>query len=362
MKSLLTTLALVALSTHAIGQTRYAYVPNAADGTVSAIELGADRVAWTVKIGERAAHGIAASLDGGTVYAADSAAREVVVIDAARQAVAKRIPVPFPVHGIDLSPDGGTLWAGGQAGNDPVRGTLAVIDTASGTVKAVVSPNLGAASHFAFTPDGSEVWIASTSTNLVWIVDTRTQRVAAAIPLSLPESEQRATPRDDWGSYLAERKLIGLNEVAVSPDGRTAYAVGPATSELFAIDVKGRRVLKTIHAGERAHGVTVSPDGRELWIADWSGVVSVFESESLNLLARIPVAREGAKGPGANHVAFTPDGARAYVTSGNDLVVLDARKRQVTARMPVGREPHEISLEDLVAPASSGGRSAGSKQ
>ena len=348
--ALFTVVSLI-LSGEAVAQSHYAYVPNASDGTVSAIDLRSDRVEWTMKVGQRAAHGIAASPDGRRVYAGDSTTQEVIIIDAVRQSIIKRIPVGFPVHGIDISPDGTTVWAGGQAGNDPVKGTLVVINAAALTIEDMISPTLGAASHFAFAPDGGEVWIASTSTNLVWIVDASARRVAAAIPLSLPEARQRPTPKDDWEAYLAERKLIGLNEIALSPDGKKAYAVGPAASELFLIDVKTRQVQRSVHAGERAHGVTVSPNGREVWIADWAGMVRVFDSETLATLFEIALAQAAAvKGPAANHVAFAPEGGRVYVTSGNEVVVIDTVTRQIAARIPVGKEPHEISLEDWVLP------------
>ena len=334
-----------------IPQVNYTYVANATDGSVSAVDLVNEQVVWTLKIGERAAHGIAASPDAGIVYAGDAAARELVVIDAVQQAIIKRITLSTAVHGIDISPDGRTLWVGGALDNDPVKGTLTVIDTANLTIEDVISPGLGSASHFTFTPDGGEVWIASTSTNLVWIVDTNTRQVAAAVPLSLPEAAQRPLPGDDWGEYLAERQIIGLNEVAISPDGARAYAVGPTTSELFVIDVASRQVLNHVTAGERAHGVSVSPDGREVWIADWAGVVNVFDAHSLEQLASIRVADLGGQAvQGANHAAFSADGTRIYVSSIDQVVIIDATRKEVTQRLAVGQEPHEFSLKAWVLP------------
>ncbi|MFO7540607.1 MAG: hypothetical protein R6X32_21430, partial [Chloroflexota bacterium] len=43
-----------------IPQVNYTYVANAADGSVAAVDLINEQVVWTLKIGERAAHGIAA--------------------------------------------------------------------------------------------------------------------------------------------------------------------------------------------------------------------------------------------------------------------------------------------------------------
>jgi len=331
----------------------YAYVANAADGSVSAIDLANDRVAWTLKIGERAAHGIAASPDGSFVYAGDSAKNEVVIIDAGRQAILARIPLSTSVHGIDISPDGRMLWVGGQVDDDPVKGALTAINVDDNSVVDVISPILGSASHSAFTPDGKEVWVASTSTNLVWIVDTTSRQVVAAVPLALPQASQRPALGDDWAKYLADRKLIGLNEVAISPDGRRAYAVGPAASQLFAIDVRSRRLLKSVPAGQRAHGVAVSPDGKEVWVADWAGVVNVFDAISLKQLASIKVAQvSGGQERGANHVAFSHDGQRAYVSSIGEVVQVDVKERRLLTRLSVGKEPHELSLEDWVAPGA----------
>lgn len=43
----------------------------------------------------------------------------------------------------------------------------------------------------------------------------------------------------------------------------------------------------------------------------------------------------------------------------NEVVALDAQKREEVARMPVGKESHEISLEDWVATAAGGSASGG---
>lgn len=90
---------------------------------------------------------------------------------------------------------------------------------------------------------------------------------------------------------------------------------------------------------------------REVWIADWAGVVSVFDAGSLAPLASVQIAdtRE-VQARGANHVAFDRDGQRAYVSSVDDVAVIDVKGRQVLNRIAVGQEPHELSLEDWVVP------------
>ncbi|NIT77803.1 MAG: hypothetical protein GWN58_09255 [Anaerolineae bacterium] len=48
----------------------------------------------------------------------------------------------------------------------------------------------------------------------------------------------------------------------------------------------------------------------------------------------------------ANHVAFSMGGRYAYVSRMEDLAVINTQTRQIIKVIPVGKEPHEISLED----------------
>ncbi len=319
---------------------RQVFVPNAADGTVSAIDLARGEADWTVAVsqtvGDRkaeAAHGIAVSPDGATVYAGDAAARQLVVLDAGSRRIVARIPLEHDVHGIDISPDGRTVWTGGALAGYPWLSAVSVVNTATRQVEAVVSPGVGDASHLAFSPDGREVWIASVTNNLLWIVDVARRTLTAVVPLGPEAALKPGTPEGEKG-------LIGFNEVALSPDGRFAYAVGPESAVVYSIDAATRRVLASARVGERAHGISVSPDGREVWVANRSGSVTILDAAGLRTLATLPM------GEYANHVAFSSDGRAAYVSRQADVAVVDPRRRAVVRLIPVGKEPHELSLED----------------
>ena len=331
---------------------RYAYVSNAAEGTVSILDLRVDRVVGTVKTGQMGAHGVGASPDGRFGFAALESANEVVVIDGERQAIAARIPIPFSqamaVHGLDVSPDGKYLWVGARQGgdrrSDVVTAELAVVNTQSQAVEKVLQTALGVPSHYAMTPDGRELWIASTTVDLIWIIDTSSRQVIAAIPLVPP-------PRtDEQRALLPGTGIIALNEVAISPDGRRAYAVGPVASVVFAIDVASRRVVGTVKSGRNAHGIAVSRNGKEVWTSDWGGTLTIIDSENLTIKDTVTL------GGRPNHIGFSADGSKLYVTrTGDDpelgeVVVMDTATRKPLDTMRVGTGPHEISLEDLVIP------------
>ena len=320
----------------------YAYVPAIADGTIAAINLGTNEVDWTLQVSpgteERAAEsamGIAASPDGRYVYTGDVVTKEVVVVDAETREIIQRIALPHGVHAIDLSPDGRWLWVTGGLENFSWLSATSVIDTRTLEIERTLSPALGSGAHWAFTPDGREIWAASVTTNLVWVTDVASGQVLAAVPLTRGILAG-ASPE-------AEKGLIGFNEVAISPDGKTAYAVGPEAAIVYAIDVATRQPIGTAQAGERAHGIAVSRDGREVWTADRGGTVTVIDAETLQVIDTLEV------GEYANHIAFSLDGRYAYVTRLEDMAVLDASTRQIIWEIPLGKEPHEISLEDFYA-------------
>ena len=321
------------------GKTRgLLFVPNAADGTVSALDPHTGSEVWVAAVSSAgdslpagAAHGIAISPDGETVYAGDAVTDELVVLNALDGEVIARVALSHAVHGIDIAPDGETVWVGGANRDRFWLGELSVINTESLTVRQVVAPGVGSAAHVSFTPDGRQVWIASTSNNLVWVVNAMDGSLLGLVPLIAGERNEASTPEGRAG-------YIGINEVAISPDGRTAFAVGPEAATLFRIDVATRRV-ESVQPGEpRAHGVAVSRNGREVWVANRSGSLSVFDAEQLTPIATVPM------GAYANHVSFSVDGNEVYASGDRRLVVVDVATWTIIRSIEVGRDPHEIAV------------------
>ncbi len=318
---------------------RTIFVPNASDGTVSAVDTARGRELWQLQVSEaaenrpaEAAHGIAISRDGATLFVGDAVRDELVVVDVASRRISERIAVSHAVHGIDISPDGRTVWVGGANEDRFWLGELTVVDTRTLSIIGVVNPGVGSAAHVSFAPTGDRVWVASTTTNGVWVVDSGSFDLVHTIPL-IPEMTGGST-----GTPEGAAGYIGINEVAVSPDGTRAYAIGPEASILFAIDTATREVVGKAQGQQRAHGVVVSPDGSEVWVANRSGSVSVFNAATLQQPATIRV------GDYANHVAFDETGRTVFVTGRDSVIVIDATTRSVVQTIPVGRDPHEIAI------------------
>jgi DNA-binding beta-propeller fold protein YncE len=318
------------------------YLPAIAEGSVVALDPSTLEVAWRLQVsdgnetrGPESAMGIAVSPDGRTIYTGDVATRELVVVDVATQEITVRLPLVHGIHAIDLSPDGQYLWVDGGLDDYSWLSATTVIDTQSLEVIRTLSPGLGVAAHLSFTPDGQQVWAASVTTNLVWVWDAATGAVLDAIPLT-GAPLRGATPEGQAG-------LLGFNEVAISPDGTRAYAVGPEAATVFVIEVASRQLLGSVPAGERAHGIAVTPDGREVWTANRSGSVTIIDATTLEVLDTLEVA------PYANHVAFD-DAGRAFVSRQDDVAVIEVVSRTIIAEIAVGSEPHEFSLKGVSSP------------
>lgn len=96
-----------------------------------------------------------------------------------------------------------------------------------------------------------------------------------------------------------------------------------------------------VPVGKGSEGFDVSPDGKEIWVANaQDGTVSVVSLLEKRVLQTLQVNT-----PGANRLKFTPDGRMVLVSSGSELVVLDPSKRTVEAHVPVGHGSAGVLVE-----------------
>jgi len=172
----------------------------------------------------------------------------------------------------------------------------------------------------------------------------------------------------------------GPHEVATSPDGAIAvvtnYGVrGAPGRSLTVLDLKERRVEKTIHLGKyrRPHGVAFLPDGRVAVTAEGNQALIVVDLKKGEVAQEVPTAqmvshmvalgpkgerayvaniysgsltaidlKEGrrleslATGKGAEGVCVSPDGSTVWVSNRADgtVSVVDAEKLEVVASLP----------------------------
>src|SRR5205823_14167219 len=112
--------------------------------------------------------------------------------------------------------------------------------------------------------------------------------------------------------------------VTPSPDERTFYISNTVSGSVSVID-RATGSVKTVPVGAGAEGITVSPDGREVWVA-WrtDSKISVISTTRDTLVETF-----AAGGEGPQRVQFTPDGSQVWASNvrSNTLTVFDARTR-----------------------------------
>ena len=87
-----------------------------------------------------------------------------------------------------------------------------------------------------------------------------------------------------------------------------------------------------IAVGRGSEGFDVSPDGKEVWVANaWDGTVSIVDIAAKRVTETLSV-----NVPGANRLKITPDGKLALVSAGPNLVILDTATHREMKRLPIG--------------------------
>ncbi len=215
-------------------------------------------------------------------------------------------------------------------------GTLFVIDVPVHQVTGShrLAPRFNALADIAFTPDGSRAYVVNTGPfaitlgesgagagidrvfGEVIVVDTATRDVIKRIPLPEPLS------------------------IAISPDGGKAYVAG--SEALFVVDTATNEVIDETALHSATH-LALAPDGARIYVAEpLLDLVSVFDAGSLQAEAAI-VAPAGSR---PSRIAFTPDGASAFVTLRNfqSVAVIDTAANEVVDLIPVALHPNNLSI------------------
>jgi YVTN family beta-propeller protein len=228
-------------------------------------------------------------------------------------------------HGPHEVTSDGTLAFVGNYGTQKPGSSLSIIDLAS--MKEVKRVELGALTrpHGIMYYDG-HVWFSAEGSRAAARYDVAEDRV-------------------DWLQGTGQNVS---HMIVLTPDRRKAYLPNIGSDSVTVLEQPENPdapwKLTQIAVGKGPEGIDISPDGKEVWVAHRSdGGVSIIDVatdkvvHTLPALARAPI-----------RVKFTPDGKRVLISDvvalggppqQGELVVVDARKRQETGRVPIGLGP-----------------------
>ena len=118
--------------------------------------------------------------------------------------------------------------------------------------------------------------------------------------------ELASVPLSDVGNDTSK-------EVAISPDGSTAYVALEEAGAIQLVDLNTQTAGEMVFVGAEPQGVAVRPDGTRIYVAVYStGEVVTIDAETLQEVNRVAVG--GAWD--AFNIAVSPDGSTLYVSLG----------------------------------------------
>ena len=274
----------------------------------------------TIDTGPRP-HGLVASPDGRTIYITVETSSELLKVDVATHEIIGRVDVgPIP-NEPTLSRDGKYAFVPQRAADK-----TAVVDTDA--MKVVKFLAAGDAQHNAYTSaNGEHVYVTSMEDELVSVIDPTAHEVLRQIPVGgIPRP--LALTADDSFAYLALSGLAGF----VTLDLRTDKVVSR-------VEVPVPDGTPVPHLDTYTHGMLLTPDDRELWIATFAtDKVYGFLMPEVEQFAEI-----STKG-GPFWFTLHPDGEPLYLTlqTAGSVVAINRGTGEVIRREKVGRSPTRI--------------------
>ena len=131
-----------------------------------------------------------------------------------------------------------------------------------------VVPTVRGSEGFDVSPDGSELWTASSEDGTISIIDLRTKKSASRI----------------------DAKVLGANRVKFTPDGRMVFISSLQTGELAIYDAKSHKEVKRIKIGHGAAGILMDPDGSRAFVAcSADNYIAIIDLKTLEVTSHLDV-------------------------------------------------------------------------
>jgi YVTN family beta-propeller protein len=282
----------------------------------------------------RIPHGVTSAPDGSRIYITNEALHTLDAVDARSLSVVARVPLSGRPNNVDISKDGRKVYVGIREG----KGALDVIDTAMlKNVKTV--PVSGEIHNVYVTPDGKFAVAGSIQSSTISIVDTATDQMVRTITMSAGVRPMAFDVNPDGSTKRIFVQLSNFHGFAA-----VDFATG---KELLKIE---HPAIPGVHAhndglqGAPAHGLGVTPDGRQLWsTSKVYGYAYVHSLPDLKEIGRVYVGQH------PEWITFSPDGRHVYIAAAGDnqTFVVDTATLKEVARIPVGQVPKRIGTAIL---------------
>ena len=284
------------------------FVTCQSEDVVAAIDLATESVMRYIAVGERpdattppeAPHNIALSPDGRAFYVNLIVSGVVEKYDARTFAKLGSTAVGLSPAQIRISADGSTLYVSNFDLTFQQQ-FISIVDAATMGSPTNIEVEGYAPHGITLDPNGELLYTMNAGSDDISVVDLGTREVIAHIPI-IP-----GTPAAAAGSAVHEPY-----QGEIGADGHL-YVTCRKSGQVRVVDLTGRRVIDSITVGRRPLIGAMTPDGAEFWVPNQAdNTVSIIDLGSRTVVRTLTGLQQQP-----HAVAFTDDGARAFVTCEN---------------------------------------------
>jgi YVTN family beta-propeller protein len=284
----------------------------------------------------------------------DEAVRLAQLVDtrllAAAESAVAAAPVPPPPSGSEDPGQGSAAEGGATAGASEsslaepdampqtraaegpyaasyVGGAVIVVDRGSNMVVATIRVE---PEHFLLGANraGTRLFLVNRTTDILSVIDTAAHEVMHTV-------------------------LIGRVQIppAASDGGTRLYIANFLPDTVLAIDARTGSVTATVEIDRLIGEMVVNPAGTRLYVGSLQDEgpatavgLSVVDTDSRQVIARVPLGAPTASIDGRVVLAMNPAGTRLYAASGGFVFVVDTASEAVLATIPTGRGPDKLLI------------------
>ncbi|MGA6952393.1 MAG: YncE family protein [Candidatus Sulfotelmatobacter sp.] len=300
------------------------------DGMLLIVDPASLQVIARVPVGKDP-HEVIASSDGKTAYASNygfGAYNTLAVVDLVAQ---KALP---PIDLGALRGPHGLTFVGGKAWFT-AEGAKAIgsYDPATKSVDWILGTGQNRTHMIYVSPDLNTIITTNVSSGTVSLIE----KVAGGPP---GQGSALGAPGGDWNETVIPVGK-GCEGFDVSPDGKEIWVANAGDGTVSIIDVASKQVTQTLAADVvSANRLKFTPDGKLALSSTLRGPdVTVIDTAARKTVKRIAV------GHGAAGIQMQPDGARAFVACSPDgyVAVIDLHSLKVTGRIEAGHDPDGLA-------------------
>jgi YVTN family beta-propeller protein len=247
----------------------------------------------------------------------------------------------------------GSVYVGSTGTN-----TISVIDTNTNSVVEVISTSQPP-TNLVFSPDARYVYASHSESNMVSLVDTGVEDVTATMKIGSQVAGIAVSSAGAWlvvtdplegklrvidtsaRTELFSVPVVQAESLAALADGSAAYVESPTTGIVSTVDLRKRLVSGTVDAGEGNHYIAASPTGQQVAVASSKGANLLILDAVTGRVVRTVAAGQASGAP-----AFSPTGDLVYVprASSNDMAIVSLGSGSVTGTIPLSGHPSAIGV------------------